>query len=115
MNPYPFLPHLSAETGQEVIPDQKQKVDTYRNGSCSHVPSETFRYRPPTALNLDSGGAQSKGSNLLRETSARSAFCETRTRGGDGLRKAHFFQWAAYRKYPSLPTALRAGSGTMKG
>ena len=48
---------------REVISDQKNR---YRNGSCSHVPSETSKHRPPAALKLGSEDSQRYGAFIHR-------------------------------------------------
>ena len=50
--PDPVLYQLFAIQNRRSFPIRKKK--TSRNGSGSHVPSETSRHRPPTALELDS-------------------------------------------------------------
>ena len=49
-------------TGPEVIFDQKKSS---RNGSGSHVPSETSRHRPPTALKTLQRGNHSSVDHTL--------------------------------------------------
>ena len=55
---------------------------SYITGSAPHVPSETSRHRPPTALKLGSEGSTLSGAYTLQVWSW-SVPCEARTRGGD--------------------------------
>ena len=77
------------DTEQKAISDQKKSSI---NGSGSHIPGNTSRHIPPTALKLGSEDSQLSGAYALQDW-WRPVSCEARTRGsGEVLcAKKHVF------------------------